>query len=68
MDSIESINMAEKPEYQAVVQEMQAKMHAGWKAALPAGIKNYSNNKPAPDFLPWGKEAIFGPYAKQKLK
>ena len=68
VDPIESMNMVEKLEYQAVVQEMQAKMHAGWKAALPAGIKNYSNNKPAPDFLPWGKEAMFGPYAKQKSK
>ena len=60
--------MVENLEYQAVVQGMQVKMHAGWKAALPAGIKNYSNNKTAPDFLPWGKEAMFGPYAKQKSK
>ena len=67
-DPIESMNVVEKTEYQALVQEMQAQLHAGWKAALPAGIKNYSNNKPAPDFLPWGKEAMFGPYAKQKLK
>ena len=67
-DPIESVNIVGKLECHVVVQELQAQLQAGWKAALPAGIKNHANNKPAPDFLPWGKEAMFGPYAKQKLK
>ena len=65
LDPIESINVVEKQEYQIIVQEMNARLQAGWKAALPEGITNNSDNAPAPDFVPWGKEAMFGPYAKQ---
>lgn len=39
---------------------------AGWKAALPDGVENHSNNPPAPEFVPWGPEAQFGPYAEKK--
>ena len=67
-DSIESINVVENPDYQAVVKGLKAQLNAGWKDALPEGIENHSNNIPAPDFVPWGKEAMFGPYAKQKGK
>ena len=56
--------MVGNPEYQAVVEGLKAQLDAGWKAALPEGIENHSNNIPAPDFVPWGKEAMFGPYAK----
>ena len=65
LDPIESINIVEKKDYQIVVEEMNALLQAGWKAALPEGITNNSDNAPAPDFVPWGKEAMFGPYAKQ---
>ena len=67
-DSNESINVVENPDYQAVVKGLKAQLNAGWKDALPEGIENHSNNIPAPDFVPWGKEAMFGPYAKQKGK
>ena len=60
--------MVENPDYQAVVKGLKAQLNAGWKDALPEGIENHSNNIPAPDFVPWGKEAMFGPYAKQKGK
>ena len=65
-DPLESINAVGNPKYQAVVEDLMARLNAGWKAALPEGIENYSNNNPAPDFVPWGKEAMFGPYARQR--
>ena len=60
--------MVENLEYQVVVGGLKAQLNAGWKAALPKGVENHSNNTPAPDFVPWGKEAMFGPYAKHKGK
>ena len=65
-DPIESKNVVNSPEYKTVVKQLKKQMEAGWKAALPKGIENRSNNPPAPEFLPWGPEAMFGPHAKKK--
>lgn len=64
-DPIESINVVNEPEYIEAVAELQRKLDAGWKSALPDGIENHSDNPPAPPFLPWGPEARFGPYAEK---
>lgn len=34
-DPHEDVNLAVKPDFSATVQQMKAKLHAGWKAALP---------------------------------
>ena len=62
-DPHESISLAGVPDYAAVVETLKQQLDAGWKAALPEGIENHSNNPPAPEFVPWGPEARFGPYA-----
>ncbi|MEA2067748.1 MAG: sulfatase [Verrucomicrobiota bacterium] len=67
-DPIESVNVVNDPEYKSVVEKLKKQMAAGWKDALPKGIENHSNNPPAPEFVPWGPEAMFGPYAKEKKK
>ena len=48
-----------------MVELLKNKLDAGWKASLPKGIKNYSDNPLAPEFMPWGKEATFGPHARK---
>ena len=65
-DPIESKNVVNYPEFEHVVSRLKDQLQAGWKAALPDGIENHSNNPAAPEFLPWGNEAMFGPYAKKK--
>lgn len=65
-DPMESVNVVADPAYATSVAELKMQLDAGWKAALPEGIVNYSNNPPAPDFLPWGKEAKFGPHARKQ--
>ena len=67
-DPAESINVVDSNKYREVVESLKSQLVAGWKAALPSGIENHSDNPVAPDFLPWGKEATFGPYAKQNGK
>ncbi|MEM8550436.1 MAG: sulfatase/phosphatase domain-containing protein, partial [Verrucomicrobiota bacterium] len=67
-DPYESVNVINEPEYAETVVELQGIMDAGWKAALPEGIVNNSNNPPAPPFVPWGPEAQFGPYAEKNKK
>ena len=67
-DPVESVNVVDDHQYREVVDSLKTQLLAGWKAALPKGIENRSNNPTAPDFLPWGKEATFGPYAKENRK
>ena len=64
-DPIESVNVAHDGEYKAVVKKLKKQLDVGWKAALPEGIENRSDNPPAPEFVPWGPEAKFGPYAER---
>lgn len=47
-DSDEATNLADQPGRAALLAEMARQLHAGWKAALPAGVVNRSNNPPAP--------------------
>lgn len=56
-DSLESVNVADNPVYREVVAELAQKLNDGWKAALPAGITNNSNNPVAPPSVGWGPEA-----------
>ena len=65
-DPIESYNRVANPENQELVRSLKVRLKAGWKQALPDGIENHSNNVPAPEFVPWGNEAAFGPYSKKK--
>jgi iduronate 2-sulfatase len=65
-DPIESVNLVDNPEYREVVEQLKKQLDAGWKSALPEGIENRSDNPPAPEFVPWGPEAEFGPYAGKK--
>ena len=64
-DYNQSVNLANLPEKRKVVELLKNKLDAGWKASLPKGIKNYSDNPLAPEFMPWGKEATFGPHARK---
>ena len=66
VDPIESVNVVDAPENKTGVEKLKKQLAAGWKAALPEGIENRSNNPPAPAFMPWGPEALFGPYAEKK--
>ncbi len=59
-DPIESVNVASEKKYGEVVKKLAARLKAGWKAALPAGVYNYSNNRPAPPSVGWGPEAKSG--------
>ncbi len=65
-DPHEAVNVVAEAEHVATVEIMKAKLDSGWKAALPQGIVNLSENPVAPAFLPWGKEAQFGPHASLK--
>ena len=67
-DPNESQNRVNEPAYKVVVEKFKKRLDAGWKAALPEGIVNRSDNPPAPEFVPWGPEARFGPYAEKREK
>ena len=67
-DPNESENRVNEPAYRVVVEKLKKRLDAGWKAALPEGIVNRSDNPPAPEFVPWGPEARFGPYAEKREK
>lgn len=56
-DPLESINVAGDKKYKTIVAELSKQLKAGWKAALPEGVVNYSQNKPAPPSVGWGSEA-----------
>ena len=66
VDPLESKSYANDPGYSKIRSELMNQLRAGWKAALPDGIENHSNNPVAPDFVPWGPEARFGPYSRKK--
>ncbi|MCO6498000.1 MAG: sulfatase [Chitinophagaceae bacterium] len=59
-DPLETKNVASDKKYEKSVKEMAERLKAGWKAALPAGIINLSDNKPAPSAVGWGPEAKAG--------
>ena len=57
-DAIESINIAYKKENESLVKELSQKLNAGWKAALPEGVENNSNNPIAPPHVNWSNKKI----------
>ena len=67
-DSCESVNIVDDPGHEDLIEDLKTQLTAGWKKALPDDIVNLSSNNLAPDFLPWGKEAAFGPHAARKNK
>src|SRR5690606_31961010 len=56
-DPLETINVAAEKKYKDIVTQLSKQLHDGWKAALPEGVVNYSNNEPAPIAVGWGPEA-----------
>lgn len=48
VDPNEAINLADDPAHRSALEEMSSRLAAGWKAALPAGVENKSNNPPPP--------------------
>ena len=54
-DPLETTNIA--AENKELCQELSEKMRQGWKAALPEGVENHSNNPKAPKSPGWGPEA-----------
>lgn len=56
-DSLETINVANDEGYKEIVIDLAKQLKDGWKAALPDGITNNSNNPLAPPAVGWGSEA-----------
>jgi arylsulfatase A-like enzyme len=56
-DPLEMVNLANDPKYKLIVSDLSKQLKAGWKAALPPGVVNVSNNSVAPVAVPWGPEA-----------
>jgi len=52
-DPMETKNVAGLPENRELAAQLSAQLEAGWRAALPDGIENRSNNAPAPPAVPW---------------
>jgi len=57
-DPLETINLAIDSINQEIVDEMSKVLKAGWRAALPDGIVNQSNNPVAPPAYAWGPEGV----------
>jgi arylsulfatase A-like enzyme len=57
IDSSETKNLANDPKYKSIVESLSKQLKAGWKAALPSGVVNVSNNPVAPISVSWGPEA-----------
>ncbi len=56
-DPLETINVASDEKYKEIVIDLAKQLKEGWKAALPEGITNKSNNPLAPPSVGWGPEA-----------
>lgn len=67
-DPLESVSLINDENYAEIMCDLMKQLRNGWKSALPPGIENHSDNPPAPEFLPWGPEARFGPYADDYKK
>lgn len=55
IDPEETVNVAANPEYKNWVSELESKLKAGWKEALPEGFQNLSNNPKAPPAVSFKK-------------
>ena len=56
-DPLESNNVVGLTNYNTTIKELSSQLKAGWKKALPKGIKNTSDNPIAPPHVSWGPEA-----------
>lgn len=57
-DPAESVNLAARPEYAEILEELADMLHSGWKSLLPEGITNGSANPLAPPSYAWGPEGV----------
>jgi len=55
-DAIERINIAYKKENESLIKELSQRLNVGWKAALPEGVENNSNNLVAPPHVSYVNE------------
>lgn len=58
LDPTESVNLATKPENAELLNQLSSQLNAGWKALLPEGITNASDNPVAPPSYAWGEEGV----------
>jgi len=65
-DPLETINVAYDDAYKKTVINLAKQLKLGWKAALPDGIVNHSNNPLAPPSVGWGPEANKKAATKEK--
>lgn len=54
-DPYEKTNVIES--HQKLAEQLSGQLHDGWKAALPDGVVNHSDNPLAPPAVGWGPEA-----------
>jgi len=57
-DPLETVNLARDTANQEIVKRMADILDEGWKAALPDGVINLSNNPTAPPAYAWGPEGV----------
>ncbi len=57
-NDIESINIAYNEGNESIINELAKQLNAGWKAALPEGVENNSNNPIAPPHINWSNKKI----------
>ena len=57
-DLTESVNLATNPENAELLKELSEQLNAGWKAMLPEGVTNLSDNPVAPPSYAWGGEGV----------
>ncbi len=53
----ETTNLAGRPEWAEVENDLAKRLAQGWRGALPKGIKPRSKNPPAPPPVAWGPES-----------
>lgn len=57
-DPTESLNLATLPANAQIIEKLSAQLNEGWKAQLPPGVSNVSDNPLAPPSYAWGKEGV----------
>lgn len=67
LDPDESRNLVDAPEYDSVVNELSYSLSKGWKAALPPGIENHSDNPLPPQPEKKGTLRKTAPVSKQVI-
>ena len=55
-DPMETKNVAVLTENSELVRRLSEQLEAGWRFALPEGIRNESHNAPAPRSIPWSRK------------